>query len=316
MQSPQSKIVCFGELLIDMISTTTGDLIESEEFLKKFGGAPANTASGLAKLGTPVSFIGKVGKDPFGRFLKKELEKNHVETSSLILSQNQKTTLAFVSQTKTGGRDFYFYKGAHDQITTEEVDLPQNTAIFHFGSLTQTNPKAFAATEKLIKTARKCKATVSYDPNLRKNLWEDLEKAKEIMLKTAKAVDIFKISEDEAKFLTGSKDPKTAAQKLFTPNLEALFITLGSKGCFYKTKKFEGQLSTIKVFVIDTTGAGDAFNAGYLNGIYKTGKKVSAMSKDQLETILKTANIIASLTTTKKGAVTAFPTLEEINKYL
>lgn len=316
MQSPQSKIVCFGELLIDMISTTTGDLIESEEFLKKFGGAPANTASGLAKLGFPVSFIGKVGNDPFGRFLKKELEKNNVDTSSLILSQKQKTTLAFVSQTKTGGRDFYFYKGAHDQITPEEVELPQNVAIFHFGSLTQTNPKALAATQKLIKAAKAANTIVSYDPNLRKNLWDDLQKAKEIMLKTAKTVDVFKISEDEAEFLTGSKDPKAAARKLFTSNLEALFITLGAKGCYYKTKKYEGQLPTIKVFVVDTTGAGDAFNAGYLSGISKAGKKVSAMSKDQLENILKTANIIASLTTTKKGAITAFPPSSEINKYL
>src|SRR5579872_138121 len=98
----QPKIICFGELLIDMISTTTGDLTESENFLKKFGGAPANTATGVARLGSPSMFIGKVGNDPFGKFLKKELDKNGVDTSALILSNDKRTTLAFVSQTKDG----------------------------------------------------------------------------------------------------------------------------------------------------------------------------------------------------------------------
>src|SRR5260221_273338 len=126
-----SSIVCFGELLIDMISTNTGNLISSKGFLKKFGGAPANVSMGLTKLGAPVRFMGKVGDDPFGHFLKNTLEKNHVKTDKLILSKTDKTTLAFVSLDKDGQRDFFFYKGAHESITSSEVDLPPNTTVFH-----------------------------------------------------------------------------------------------------------------------------------------------------------------------------------------
>lgn len=316
MPQQQPKVVCFGELLIDMISTTIGDLTETENFLKKFGGAPANTAVGLAKLGASVSFIGKVGNDPFGHFLKKELEKQNVDTSHLVISNDKRTTLAFVSQTKTGGRDFYFFRGAHETVSEKEVSLPKNTAIFHFGSLTQTNPTTQKATQKLIGEARKNHALISYDPNIRKNLWDDLSLAETIIRETAKKVDIFKISEEETQFLTKTKDPKKAAETLFTKNLQALFITLGPKGSYYKTKRYEGFIPTMRVQVIDTTGAGDAFNAGYINGIYKAGKSVSQMTKPELEKILEAANVIAALSTTKKGAITAFPSKEDLKRYL
>src|SRR3989338_5213800 len=108
-----SAITCFGELIVDMISTNTGTLVESEGFLKKFGGAPGNTAAGIAKLGLPVNIIAKVGNDPFGHFLKKPLDDVGVNTSHVIVSEKDKTTLAFVSLDKQGRRDFFFYRGAH-----------------------------------------------------------------------------------------------------------------------------------------------------------------------------------------------------------
>lgn len=309
------KIVCFGELLVDMISTTTGDLVSSEGFLKKFGGAPANTAAGLAKLGAPVSFIGKVGNDPFGFFLKRTLDENGVDTASLILDNTQRTTLAFVSLTEKGDRDFFFFRGAHEAITPQEVSLPNNTFLFHFGSLTQTNPEAAAATQKLIDLAQKSKTIISYDPNIRENLWGDLKRASEIILKTTKKVHILKLNEEEALLLSDTKDIKNAVKKLFTPNLDALLITLGSNGCYFKTKKYEGTVSTIKVKVVDTTGAGDAFNAGYIFGIYESGKKIAELSKEEVIKILNRANIIAALTTTKKGAITAFPDKSDLKRY-
>lgn len=310
-------VVCFGELLIDMIATNTGSLKASEGFLKKFGGAPANTAAGLAILGVPVSFIGKVGDDPFGHFLKKTLDENGVATDRLILSREHKTTLAFVSLTESGQRDFFFYKGAHEAIISSEVDLPEHTFLLHFGSLTQTNETANAATNKLIEQARKMGAIISYDPNIRESLWGDLEKAKKVIIETARKVDILKINEDEAKLLSGSDDISEASSILFTDNLDALFITLGENGCFYKTKNGEGSMPvTIKVEVVDTTGAGDAFNAGYISAIYESGKRISEMTDMELKSMLKRANIIGALTTTKKGAISAFPTTEELRKYL
>lgn len=312
-----SPVVCFGELLIDVISTDTGSLIKAKGFLKKFGGAPANTAAGLAKLGVPVGFIGKVGDDPFGHFLKGVLDENGVDTDSLILSRTEKTTLAFVSLTESGERDFTFYRGAHEAIEPSEVNLPKDTFLFHFGSLTQTNESANKATQKLIEQAKEIGAIISYDPNIRESLWGDLQKAKKVILETAKKVHILKINEDEAKLLSGTSDISEASRILFTDNLDALFITLGENGCFYKTKNSEGNVPVpIKVEVVDTTGAGDAFNAGYILAIHKMSKRIQEMTKDELESGLRMANIIAALTTTKKGAIDACPSPEDLKQYI
>jgi len=306
------QVTCFGELLIDMIALNPGSLVESEGFLKKFGGAPANTASGLAKLGLPVSFIGKVGQDPFGYFLRQSLEDYRVNTKNLIMSETGTTTLALVSLTKQGDRDFFFIRGVHDKILPSEVDLPRNTGIFHFGSLTQTTTPASKATDKLISQAIKAKAIISYDPNIREFLWGDLKRAKLVVLDTAKKVNVLKVNEEEAELLSGSKNLQPAAQKLYRDSLDILIITLASRGCYYKTKNYEGLVPTIKVKVVDTTGAGDAFNAGFISGLYEAKKRASELSNIELEKILRRAVIIGTLTTTKKGAVTAFPSKAEI----
>lgn len=310
-------VTCFGELLIDMISTNAGSLVDSEGFLKKFGGAPANTAVGLAKLGTNVTFMGKVGDDPFGHYLKKTLEEYKVNTQHLILSKTDKTTLAFVSLTDEGERDFYFFKGAHEALTPDELNLPLDTHLFHFGSLTQTNEMAKKATDKLLDQALATGCIVSYDPNIRENLWGDLQRAKDIILETAKKVHILKLNDDESKILSGKENIKEAASVLFAENLDALFITMGAKGCYYKTKSAEGQIKpTIIVKAVDTTGAGDAFNAGYIDAICRTGKHVSDITQQDLEQALKRAVVIGAITTTKKGAISAFPTVGELDKIM
>lgn len=311
-----SNIVCYGELLIDMISMTQGNLIHSKGFLKKFGGAPANVAMGLAKLGATVRFIGKVGDDPFGHFLQKTLAKNNVQTDTLILSKTEKTTLAFVSLSDNGQRDFFFYRGAHEAIRPEEVSLPNETTIFHFGSLTQVTEESYKATEKLLDQAKKIGAIISYDPNVRESLWGDLTKARDIILATRGKVNILKVNEVEAQLLTGETDIQKAGKKLYTPTLDALFITLGEKGCYYKTARFEGFVPTISVKPIDTTGAGDAFNAGFLFALYEQQKHMSEFSEKELLFTLKRANIIGSLTTTKKGAISAFPRQAIIREHL
>lgn len=314
MTHPQ--ITCFGELLIDMISMNTGNLVESEGFLKKFGGAPGNTASGLAKLKIPVSFIGKVGNDPFGVFLKSSLEQYGVDTSQLILSSSDRTTLAFVSLTETGERDFFFFKGAHDTITPSEVNLPSRTFLFHFGSLTQISVTANRTTESLIKQARQQGSILSYDPNVRESLWGDLHRARLVILDTAKLVNNLKVNKEESVLLTGEEDLKKAAQKLYMDNLDLLVITLGKEGCYFKTKNGEGSVPSIDVKTVDTTGAGDAFNAGLISGLYDAQKRASELSKIELESILRRATVIGSLTTTKKGAVSAFPSKKEIANYV
>lgn len=309
-------VVTFGELLIDMIATNVGPLASAEGFIKKFGGAPANTAAGVAKLGAPVQFMGKVGADAFGEFLKKELDDNHVDTKHLIMAKDSNTTLAFVSLKEVGERDFSFYRGAHEAITADEVNLPDNTYLFHFGSLSQTNPTVTAATDKLIGQAKAMGAIISYDPNLRPALWPDLNQAKAIMLETIKKADIVKINEVELHFLTGEHNSAAGANKLWTDHHDAILVTQGKDGAFVKTKNQELIVPTIKVDPVDTTGAGDAFNAGFIYGIYTNKQRLSEMSETELMHVIKRANVVASLTTTKKGAISAFPTLDTAEKLI
>lgn len=306
-------IVTFGEILVDMISVNTGNLTESRGFLKRFGGAPANTAVGLAGLGVPVKFIGKVGRDAFGEFLKQTLVKNSVE-AHLLTDKAHKTTLAFVSLDLQGGRSFDFYPGSHDRISPQEVDLPIDCSILHFGSLTQIRKKCSEATDKLMRQALDKHALISYDPNIREALWGNLNVAKEIVLKTAQKVHILKINEEEAQVLTGESDMVHASEKLFTPNLQILLITLGPSGSLYRVRGHYNTVPTIKVSAIDTTGAGDAFNAGFLYGIWESGLPPDQLEKLDLESIIKRANRIASLTTTKKGAISAIPTKKDLEK--
>lgn len=308
------SITCFGELLVDMIALNPGKLTEVDGFLKKFGGAPANTASGLAKLGVPVNYICKVGADPFGEFLKNGLKSYGVNIDGVVTSPTGTTTLAFVSLTEAGERDFFFIRGVHDKITPAEVELPKSTAIFHFGSLTQTSSMGLKATAKLIQEAAKQKAILSYDPNIREFLWGDLKLAKLVVLDTLKKVNNFKVNEEEAELLSAETDPAKAAAKLFRNNLDILIITLAGKGCYYKTAKFSGYIPTIKIKVVDTTGAGDAFNTGFLAGLFQANKPASQLPKPELEKILKQAVIIGSLTTTKKGAVSAFPSRHQLGR--
>lgn len=312
----KTSIACFGELIVDMISINTGNLIASQGFLKKFGGAPGNTACGIASLGGNVNFIGKVGDDPFGHFLETTLREYGVGTQRLVLSKTDKTTLAFVSLDDKGQRYFTFYRGAHENIHEEEVSLSLDTTIFHFGSLTQVLPHARLATQKLIRQAEELGATISYDPNFRPSLWDDPNDAKEIILETAKHAHVMKVNEEEAKLLTGKSNEIEAAKILFKDNLEALFITLGERGCYYKTPHFDGHVRAPKVRAVDTTGAGDAFNAGFLFGLSESKKRVKDLSQEELEMILKKAVVIAALVATKKGAITAFPTELKIKQML
>ncbi len=179
-----------------------------------------------------------------------------------------------------------------------------------------SNNIAYNATDKLLKQAQKMQAIISYDPNVRESLWGNLNLARDVILATVGKVDILKVNEVEARLITNEENIEKAAQKLWRPNLDALFITLGPDGCYYKVGEKEGHVPTIDLTPVDTTGAGDAFNAGYIFALHEKGKRFSEMSEKELLFSLKRATTIASLTTTKKGAISAFPTKKVLQKYL
>lgn len=324
MNKEQNKhkwhVTALGELLIDF--TPMGQSQQGEAlFERNPGGAPANVLAVVSKLGLSSAFIGKVGQDAFGEFLRDVLVQQNIDTQGLILTDEANTTLAFVHLDEKGDRSFSFYRnpGADMLLKDSDVDeeILNNSAIFHFGSVSMTKEPARSAT---LKTAEKAKAmgkTISYDPNLRPPLWDSLDEAKEIMSKGLPYADILKISEEELEFLTGDKDPETGSRLLYDKyKTPVILVTLGPDGCFYRSGEITGSSPAFDVTVVDTTGAGDAFLGGFLYKFIKSGKRVTELDQGELSEAVKFANAMGSLTTAKRGAIPAIPTMDEVSKLL
>ncbi len=312
-------IVTLGELLIDFVPTVSGvSLIEAPAFKKAPGGAPANVAAGLAKLGKSCAFLGKVGDDPFGKFLEKTLSDLGVDTQGLIFSDRARTALAFVSLHTDGEREFMFYRhpSADMLYTPDEVnhELIKNAKVFHLGSISLICEPSRSATLAALETARENDVLVSYDPNLRLALWSDAAAAQDGMLSIWKKADLIKVSEEELTFLTGFEEIEDAVEILWHENLQLLVVTLGKAGCQYFTSGFNGIVEGLNVKAIDTTGAGDGFVAGLLKGIsdYPEALNDESLMRD----VCLYANAVGALTTTQLGAIPALPTAQEVGAFL
>lgn len=321
-----SKVCCLGEALIDFIPTENGIALKDvEQFKKVAGGAPANVSAAIAGLGGQAAMIGKVGDDPFGEYLIDMLKQKGVHTDYLLQSSRAKTALAFVSLQQDGERDFMFYREPSADMLLDKTEIKrewfENAAIFHFGSISLINEPVRSATKEAIKLAHEKNVVVSFDPNVRLPLWGSEENAKEAILQQIPQSHIVKVSKDELFFLTNVTDEKEAVSQLMTGSVAFLVVTQGAGGCTYYTHNTTGHVSGVSVDSVDTTGAGDAFVGGLL---YKLSQNVETVedlrklleNKLSVEQDLSFANTCGAITTTKRGAIAALPTLEEVKKAL
>lgn len=312
-------IVALGELLIDFTKHGV-----SESGMKLFeqnpGGAPANLLTAATKLGLSTAFIGKVGTDLHGEFLKSVLEEQSINTDGLILDPNTFTTLAFVDLKENGERVFSFARkpGADTQLTKEElpISLLENTKVFHFGSLSLTDEPCRTATYEALKIAKQAGAIISYDPNYRAPLWNCVEEAIEQMRAPISYVDVMKISDEETELLTGQADPEVASQILVEQGVTIVIVTLGADGAFVRTKEGGIVVKGFKGNVVDTTGAGDSFWGGFLYQLVQSNKEISSLSLSELQQCVRFANAVAVRCVSKRGAIPAMPTLEEVMEQL
>jgi fructokinase len=314
-------VIALGELLIDFVPTVSGvTLVEAPAFKKAPGGAPANVAAGLAKLGVRSGFMGKVGDDAFGHFLAQTLEATGVDTSTLHFSTEARTALAFVSLRADGEREFMFYRhpSADMLYTPREVDADaeriRSAKILHFGSISLVSEPSRSATLHALEIARDAGLLLSYDPNLRLSLWPDAEAAKAGMRLGWPLAHVSKVSEEELAFLADTNDPEAAARRLWHPDLRLLVITAGQAGCRYVTPKFSGQVPGFKVKPVDTTGAGDGFVAGLLKGLVDDPQADRQEAK--LRLICRYANAVGAIATTERGAIPALPTANQVDEFL
>lgn len=311
-------VTVFGEILIDFTSqgyNEDGQML----YARNPGGAPANVAVAAGKLGARTAFMGKAGKDMHGEFLRSVLQRENVDTAGLILDEKYFTTLAFVEVNASGERTFSFARkpGADTRIQKEEVDVDvlDNTTIFHVGSLSLTDQPARDTTFYAVKRARNKGSVISYDPNYRASLWSDEETAKHHMRSMIPYVDLMKISDEETELLTGYKDVREAAEELYRQGVKIVAVTLGGKGAYIYCREGGRMVPGFAVTrVEDTNGAGDSFWGGFLYKVSVSEKQPAELTIKELEEYARFGNAAASLCVEKKGAIPAMPGMAHVEE--
>ena len=312
-------VVALGELLIDF-ATVSADGDGYPTMAAHPGGAPANFLAALTKYGCSAALMGKVGDDTFGRLLVQTLRRAGIETRGLRMDSRFFTTLAFVTFDDRGDRAFAFSRkpGADTCIAFEELELSllDEAGVFHFGTLSLTHEPARTATVRAVEYAKSRGKLITYDPNLRKPLWDDLDECRKQLLWGLMQADVVKISDEEVQFLFGLDAEAGARHILEHFGVELVFVTCGAEGCFYKNAAASGWVSALKgLKVIDTTGAGDIFGGAALSRILSAmeeGKQPGELGAPELTQIVRFACAAAGLSTTRPGGISSVPEYEEV----
>ena len=295
-------ILCIGEILADMIGEAAG--ADGAPVFKLFcGGAPFNVAVNAKQSGAKVGFLGRVGRDPVGKFLTEYATKVGFDALTVQRDEVRNTTLALVTLTD-GERDFAFFR--HDtadfNIDEKSVNLSEyeNLGIVHLGSLMLSEKAGRSFADSVIKKVREAGKVLSFDVNFRLDLYSGIEEAIKAYKPYVEEADILKFSDDEITAFTGKDTVEVAAKSLYKEN-RLLLVTLGSKGSAYYYNGISGTVATEKVKPIDTTGAGDAFFGATLASL--DGKDIRALKKEDIETALALGNAAGARATQFKGAV-------------
>ena len=304
-------VVALGELLIDFAPVST-DAAGYPALQAQPGGAPGNFLAALQAYGCKTALIGKVGADSFGQLLVRTVAEKGIETRGIVADPAVFTTLAFVTLDATGNREFSFARkpGADTCLRADEVaySLIDEAKVFHFGTLSLTNEPARTATQQAVAYAKEKGRLISFDPNLRKPLWQSEADAKAQIEWGLRQADIVKISDEEIDFLWGI-GPEAGAQKLLAGyGVQLVYATLGPKGCFAANGNGSATVeSPAGIHVIDTTGAGDIFGGSAMSQFLRLGKAPAELTAEELRAVTRFACCAASLSTQTHGGITSVP---------
>lgn len=307
-------ITSIGEILIDLTQTGT-DENGIAQFAANPGGAPANLAVAAARLGARTAFIGRVGQDRFGDLLRRCLLDNHVDVSALQTDAQHHTTLAVVTVDDHGERDFSFYRQPGADVLLDEsaipLDLLTQSRFVHFGSVSLTDAPSRSATLHSVKRARAAGACITFDPNYRAPLWAQADDAVRQIRAALPLCHILKVSDEELLLLTGTRDLPEGTRLLQAQGPQLILVTLGADGAFYRLGEATGHVAGVPCIVQDTNGAGDTFFGALLSRLCHEAS-IEALSPSDLEAAIAFANRAASITTSRRGAIPAMPTLAEV----
>ena len=311
------KITTIGEILIDMTQTHI-DENGNPHFAAIPGGAPANVAVAVSKLGGEAAFVGCVGDDLYGHLLRDTLVRYGVSVDGLQVTKRANTTLAIVMVDPTGERSFSFYRkpGADTLIHVDRaIRDTANTDILHFGSVSLTDPYCRDAVVTTVQAAKSNGALITYDPNYRAALWDHEQAAMLQMRAVLSLCDIVKISDEETQLLCGVQEPEAALEILMGMGIRLAVVTLGKRGAMWRCGNMTGMVPGFSVKVADTNGAGDTFFGALLSRIAARGG-LDGLTEDEISGMVRFANKAASITTSRPGAIPAMPVLQEVEEGL
>lgn len=314
------KLIAIGEALIDFIPNKTGcDFDAVTAFSPKVGGAPANVCGAFSRLGGTSAIITQLGNDPFGKKILREFQQYGIDTSTVSFTDQANTALAFVSLEKDGNRTFSFYRKPSADMLLRPEQLQeewfQDAYALHFCSVSLGDFPMKDAHAKAIEYAKRNHAIISFDPNLRFPLWEDLVLLKKRVNTFISMCDVLKVSDEELEFITGETDIENAVPALLDKGVKLVLFTCGSRGAYAYTGNAKAFSPSFKVKAVDTTGAGDGFIGSFLWRLRE--KKVSLenlneVDESTLTECLAFSNRFCALSVQKEGAIASYPDLTQM----
>lgn len=315
-----SYLMAIGEALIDFIPEQSGRGIKDVEgFAPIVGGAPANVCGAFVKLGGQAEMITQLGDDPFGDKIVADFEKNGIGCQFVRRTDKANTSLAFVALKEDGNREFSFYRKPGADMLYEKEYIQetwfQDCYALHFCSVSLGDFPMKEAHERAIACAEQAGAIISFDPNLRKQLWDDEGALYQAVQEFLPKAHILKVSDEELEFITKETDFEKGIEKLFQGNVELVVYTAGADGAKAFTRNTSAKAEGVRVKALDTTGAGDAFIGSFLHVLYENGIKkedLNHLTEEQMRRFLDFSNHYCAKSVQKKGAIASYPTKEEM----
>lgn len=318
-----NKILCFGELFIDMFAHKDPQA-SNTCFFQHAGGSPAIVAFAIANYGGNSYFVGKLSDDHFADYLEEYMLANKVKMDYVSRSKEHRCTISFIRHDEKGEREFEIYrdssKAADLAFSADEwqAEWFDGAAALQCGSNCQVSKPSHLAHLRGVQMAQEKGTLVSYDPNIRPNIWTDHELLRSRVHSIFPYADIIKMSDDEAQFLFPSKSEAEISQELFAMKCVVMLITRGYKGAsVYHKQHGPLDLDPIKVDAVDTTGAGDNFIAAFLYNLVSQNLSVSDLAnleREKLHHMIKFAHAGATLSVMQRGGMDSSPSLAEVEK--
>lgn len=326
------SVLNLGEILIDFIPTSKVRLGEVC-YAPYAGGAIANVAVAIARLGGSSRFVGGMAEDEFGRLLEQTLIDNRVDTRYVCVIKGAATAVALVTLQADGQRNFTFFRQETADCLLRAEDLNwsawHDSAICHVGGVLLSTEPARSATFAAMEYTRQVGSIVSFDVNVRSSLWASPADIRNIITRGVEQADILKLSTEEIEF-TGEQSSlpagpldkswlNTVGDALLARGPRFVIITLGAYGALLLTEKHRVEIPQLPVRPVDTTGAGDAFIGAILYQLAQQGcntpSDLASLSEHDLSHLGSFANRVAALSVTRYGGISSFPFMHEVNGF-